>query len=236
MKAVAEKANPFDFLRPPVFSSKQSTVHDILLKAIVRGELKPGRRLIIEDLASQFGVSAIPVREALQQLRSEGFVLMQPHMGATVMPIEQTLVQEIFEMLEALETISGRAACVHMTQDELAQCEQMVRKMDSQLSDLDQWSESNVQLHEFICDCAHMSLVKDTLTRMLYHWDRLRSVYLADVFAKRVGEAQKQHWQMYRAIKARDIEKLEQIVRDHNRLARDSYDRHLRQMLVAEQV
>jgi len=213
------------------FRSKKDAITDALRQAITKGAFRPGERLVIDELASQFGASAIPVREALQQLQAEGLVTIQPYVGATVTAIEAGLIIEIFELLEALELISGRAACRQMSAADFAQFETLVREMDSLTSDLDAWSEANARLHQFICDCAAMPLVKSTLNRVLDQWSRLRSYYLNDVFAHRVGAAQQEHWQMYHAMKAGDEAQLERIVREHNRAARAAYSERFQQAL-----
>lgn len=205
------------------FRSKKDAVTDTLRTAIIKGFFKPGERLVIDELAAQLGTSAIPVREALQQLQAEGLVTIQPYAGATVTPIEANLIVEIFELLEALELISGRAACRRMSEADFAHLEALLLEMDQLESNLDQWSEANVRLHQFICDCAAMPLVKSMLNRVLDQWNRLRSSYLSDVFAQRVHAAQQEHWQMLRMMRTGDEVKLEQIVRAHNRAARAAY-------------
>ena len=69
--------------------TKQEFVYETLREAIMRCELGPGRRLVIDELARQLEVSAIPVREALQLLQSEGLVTNVPHVGATVSPVSR---------------------------------------------------------------------------------------------------------------------------------------------------
>jgi DNA-binding GntR family transcriptional regulator len=219
---------------PPLaaaFRSKKDAVRDALRDGIAQGAFKPGERLVIDDLAAQFGVSPIPVREALQQLQAEGFVELQPHVGATVTRIEPALITEIFELLAALELISGRAACQNMSKDDFARMEVMLREMDRLQADLDAWSAANVRLHQFICDCAGMPLVKSTLTKVLDHWDRLRRHYLNDVFAHRVRVAHRDHWQMFRAMRGCDVDRLERIVHEHNRAARDAYTEQFQRAL-----
>jgi len=205
------------------FRSKKEAVIDALRGAIIKGVFKPSERLVIDDLAAHFGTSAIPVREALQQLQAEGLVTIQPYVGATVTPIAAGLITEIFELLEALELISGRAACQRMDEQAFAHFETQLRSMDLLENNLDSWSEANVRLHQFICDCAAMPLVKSMLNRVLDHWNLLRSYYLNDVFAHRVHAAQEEHWQMFQAMRARDDAWLARIVREHNRAARAAY-------------
>ena len=213
------------------FRSKKDAIINSLRSAITKGIFRPGERLVIDELANHFGASAIPVREALQQLQAEGLVTLQPYVGATVTPIEAGLIVEIFELLEALELISGRAACRQMTDTEFAKLETLVREMDTLTGNLDSWSEANERLHQFICDCAAMPLVKSTLNRVLDQWNRLRSYYLNDVFAHRVDVAQQEHWQMLHAMKAGDEALLERIIRDHNRAARIAYSEQFQKAL-----
>ena len=66
------------------FRTKQEFVYRTLRDAIMRCELSPGQRLVIDDLARLLEVSAIPVREAIQTLQSEGLVQTIPHVGASV--------------------------------------------------------------------------------------------------------------------------------------------------------
>lgn len=213
------------------FRSKKDAVLDSLRAALAQGVFKPGERLVIDDLAAQFGVSQIPVREALQQLQAEGFIEIQPHVGATVTRIESGQITEIFELLAAFELISGRAACGRMTKDDFAHMEAMLREMDTLEGDLDAWSAANMRLHQYICDCAGMPLVKSMLTKALDHWNRLRRFYLNEVFAHRVHAAQKEHWQMLRAMRSCDVARLEKVVSDHNRAASAAYAEHFEKAL-----
>ena len=218
----------------PAFRSKKEAVLDVLRSSIAHGAFKPGEKLVIDDLAARFGVSQIPVREALQQLQAEGFVEIEPYVGATVSRIEAGMITEIFELLEALELISGRAACQRMAEDDFAHMEAMLVELDGLESDLDAWSAANMRLHRFICDCAGMPLVKSALVKALDHWNRLRRYYLNDVFAHRVHAAQKEHWQMLRAMRACDAERLEKVVRGHNQAARKAYTDRFHAALMRE--
>jgi DNA-binding GntR family transcriptional regulator len=210
------------------FRSKKEATYETLQTAIVRGDLAPGARLVIDDLAAQIGVSPIPVREALQQLQADGFVVIEPYVGVTVTEIRASLVEEIFALLEATEVTSGRAACLRMTEDDLSEVERILREMDAAVHDLDRFSRANVRLHQFICGRAETPLVKNVMRNTLAHWDRLRRYYLKDVFAKRAASSQEEHWQMFDALRARDPDRIERIIREHNRRARAAYIAYLR--------
>jgi len=227
---------PVRFLAPPrpLFRSKKESVLDAIRSAIVSGQYRPGQKLVIDEMAAQFGISAIPIREALQQLQADGLVKIEPHVGATVTPIESNLVEEIFDLLEALELMSARRASVRMTADQFKELEAMVSQMDGMLADLDAWSAMNVRLHTFICECADIPLAQSMLVKVLDHWNRLRKVHLKEVHAKRAHLSQQEHWQILRAMKAGDTDRLERVIGEHNRAARDAYTTELDRALLQE--
>ncbi len=209
------------------FRSKNELVYDSLRTAIIHGELAPRKRLVIDELASELGVSQIPVREALRQLEADGFVTIEPYVGATVTPIEVANISEIFGLLEGMEVVSGRAACVNLSDADLKELEAMLQWMDNLLDEPDQWSQVNVRFHQFICERSGTLLVKKLMDKTLDHWDRLRSYYLKDVFSHRITAAQKDHWRMFEAIQKRDTHALEKVVREHNQAALAAYTSYL---------
>ncbi|ACY99887.1 MULTISPECIES: GntR family transcriptional regulator [Thermomonospora] len=67
-----------------------------LREQIMEGRIRPGQYLRLERLAAEFGISVTPVREALQSLRSQGFVLLEPRRGFVVAPLSRQDVQDLF--------------------------------------------------------------------------------------------------------------------------------------------
>lgn len=210
-----------------VFQSKNQIAHSILLEAIVRGDYKPDQRLVIDELAAQLEISQIPIREALRQLEADGFVSFEPHVGFTVTPIHAGLVTEVFALLEAMETVTSRAACLAMSDAQMATLAALIQEMDASMSDPARWSEQNKLLHQFICDCAQMPLVKRMMQKALAHWDRLHQHYFRAVFSHRVQIAQQDHWHILAAFRTRQPDEVERVVRDHNRAALDAYLAHV---------
>jgi DNA-binding GntR family transcriptional regulator len=209
------------------FRSKKEFAYDALRDAIMGGLLEPGARLVIDELAADLGVSHIPVREALQQLQADGFVTIEPYVGARVAEIDASLIREVFDLMEALEIIGGRAACLRMNEDSLAEMENRLRNMDALVTDSDRFSQENARLHQFICERAGTPLVQRLMDRVLAHWDRLRRHYLQDVFERRVSDAQQEHWRIFKALCTRDPDQVERVIREHNQAARAAYEEHL---------
>lgn len=95
------------------FGNLHQAIVDKIRRMVLDGALEPGEWLRFDDLASQFGVSTIPVREALRQLQAEGLVTFHPRRGAMVTPISVAHYEEIYLIREQLEKL----ACSFATQD-----------------------------------------------------------------------------------------------------------------------
>lgn len=80
-----------------------STVCELIRSDIVKGRLAANARLKVADLAKRYGTSTNPVREALQQLRGEGFVQFAPNRGARVRPVDEDFVRDIYEVTALIE-------------------------------------------------------------------------------------------------------------------------------------
>ena len=87
-----------------------AAAYDTLRKSICTGTLAPGERLIQSELADRLGVSRLPVHEALQQLRQEGFVVETGRRGLVVGSLEPDFVQQLFEFRAALDRTAARSA------------------------------------------------------------------------------------------------------------------------------
>jgi DNA-binding GntR family transcriptional regulator len=209
--------------------TKQAFVYKTLRDAIIRCELEPGERLIIDDLARRYEVSIIPVREALRLLQSEGLVVSVPHVGATVAPISRDSVFEVFTLLEGLELVGTRAAALRATPVQLDQIGVLVDKMDEAVSDErpQRWGDLNTEFHLAISRAAGMPILLEMTQRALDLWDRLRRYYFKGVLVRRAREAQGDHHVMLQQMRARDLAALEKTVRQHNQNALAAYTAYL---------
>jgi DNA-binding GntR family transcriptional regulator len=219
------------------FRSKNEVIYDLLRTSIIRGEYPPGSRLIIDELAASLGVSQIPIRESMRQLEADGFITFEPYVGAKITEINADLIFEVFALLENMEVICSRAAIRRMTDADLKALADLVYRMDSSVSDPEQWSQDNKELHLFICQCAKTGLTLKFMQNVLAHWDRLRFHYLKDVFGNRIKVAQQEHKQILEAFRTRNPDEVERVIREHNRHALTSYIQHLRstEQIQAEQ-
>ncbi|HEY3120860.1 MAG TPA: GntR family transcriptional regulator, partial [Vicinamibacteria bacterium] len=174
-------------------------------------------------------VSAIPVREALQLLQSEGLVQSVPHVGATVATISHESIREVFTVLEGLEIVATRGAAERAQPEDVLALTAIVEAMDRALAegDHEQWADLNTRFHLTISRLAAMPMLQDMLARALDHWDRVRRYYFSGVLVHRAEQAQEEHHGLLAAIKTRDLARLEDTIRQHNRGALASYTAYL---------
>lgn len=211
------------------FRTKQEYVYLALRESIMRCELGPGERLVIDVLARTLQVSAIPIREALQLLQSEGLVLIEPHVGATVAPISEASIDEAFAIMEGLETVAVRGAIARLAESDGRNLQELVARMDEAVAarEYDRWGDLNAELHRRIGEIAGMPLLREMTERVLARWERLRRFYFSGVLVHRVEQAQAEHRVLLDAMLAHDVDLAERIVRQHNQAALAAYRQFL---------
>jgi DNA-binding GntR family transcriptional regulator len=209
--------------------TKQEFVYHTLRSAIVNCELAPGARLVIDDLARRLEVSSIPVREALQLLQSEGLVTMVPHVGATVAAISRESIAEVFTVMEGLEIVATRVAAQRARPEDLDALGELVAAMDKALAAgaHEKWAELNTRFHTAITRLTGMDMLIDMMERALDRWDRVRRFFFTGVLVHRVDHAQEEHHALLEAMRARDLGRLEETIREHNRGALAAYTSYL---------
>ncbi|MGH9313298.1 MAG: GntR family transcriptional regulator [Vicinamibacterales bacterium] len=219
------------FAKEPRHRTKQEFVYRTLRDAIIRCDLQPGERLVIDDLARRLEVSAIPVREALQLLQSERLVVNVPHVGATVAPISRDSIQEVFTVLEGLEMVAAREAAARASAEQLERLGDIVSAMDRAVAAhrLDDWADLNTRFHLAFSRLTGMPLLEEMMAQVLDRWDRVRRYFFSGVLRHRVARAQEEHRALFEALTERDTKRLEDTVRQHNRGALAAYTAYLEQ-------
>ena len=130
----------------------RDVVFNTLRRAILRGELKPGERLMEIQLANKLGVSRTPIREAIRKLELEGLVLMIPRRGAEVAEITEKNLRDVLEVRCALEELAVQLACDRMDAEGLVRLKEAAEKFREVLDsdDITQIAQADVLFHDVI--------------------------------------------------------------------------------------
>lgn len=123
-----------------------------LIDQIMKGQLKPGQRVEEQAVASQYGASRTPVRDALRQLAGSGFIEFRPHRGAMVTNVDLRQMSEMFEALEELEALSAKLAAQRMKALERRQLQMLVERQQAAIDSKDEslYWQLNDDFHQLI--------------------------------------------------------------------------------------
>ena len=130
----------------------RDVVFNTLRKAILRGELKPGERLMEIQLANKLGVSRTPIREAIRKLELEGLVVMVPRKGAHVAKITLQELNDVLEVRRGLEEMAITKACERITEEELDELEASAMRFEKLLKsgEIMELAAEDVKFHDVI--------------------------------------------------------------------------------------
>lgn len=134
-------------------NDQPGTVYELIREDIISGRLEPNARLKVADLASAYGTSTNPVREALQQLRGEGFVVMEANRGARVVAIDEDFVRDIIEIEILIEPALTRWFVSIVTDADIADLEAAQAEIEAlNFADPRQHGELDTKFHQLIYD------------------------------------------------------------------------------------
>lgn len=140
-------------------------VADELRRRILAGEISEGTQLMQEQLASEFGISKVPVREALFQLEAEGYVVQQFHRGAVVAGLSPAQLMELFELRAEIEAWLLGLAMKSATAADIASATGIAAKL-SATDDPDEAWDLNWRFHEALYQPANKPFVVSHLRKL----------------------------------------------------------------------
>lgn len=143
---------------------------------IVSGALGFGERITMDALASRYGVSHMPVREALRELQGEGLVQIEPNRGARVRSIDSSFVENLFEIRTALEVMMARRAATRCTPADIEALHAIEDTLEQNIASGDHARvvAENHHFHQAINRCAANG---DALPIIDKHWTLLAALW-----------------------------------------------------------
>jgi DNA-binding GntR family transcriptional regulator len=184
-------------------------VYQQLLGSIHQGRLPPGSVVNEAALALEFGVSRGPVREAVRRLQAIQLVTRQPYTKSRVMSLSSDAAQELFQLRMALEGMACNLATRRMPDAEL----------DALLAELESSRHGGgakaLDFHERVVRACGNSRIINALCGDLYHLLRMYRRHSTIAATERKEDAYNEHWQILRAMKARDAALAESLMRSH---------------------
>lgn len=193
----------------------RDVVFNTLRQAILRGELKPGERLMEIQLANKLGVSRTPIREAIRKLELEGLVLMIPRKGAEVAEITEKNLRDVLEVRCALEELAVQLACDRMDEDGISELRAAAVSFENVLEsdDITQIAQADVAFHDVIyaaTDNRRLIQLLNNLREQMYRY-RIEYLKKKECYQQILGE----HSKLIETIAAGDKDAATKITGQH---------------------
>ncbi len=188
-------------------------VYDHLRDKIISAEILPGESISLRELAAKFGVSLMPVREALWQLESEKIIVIESNKRIHVNTLTVKEMEEALRLRVLLEAMAAERACDLRPDDEIPRLKRLLESMEASTERPRIYMRKNNQFHFSIYSHSDSPLLLEIIGRL-----RARVGPYVYTFAitqtNNLAYTMKCHWAIFEAFKEKDKEKIKAAVRE----------------------
>jgi DNA-binding GntR family transcriptional regulator len=192
------------------------TAYNEIRRRILDNEMPAGTMMLEQELAALLQMSRTPVREALIRLANEGIVEVRPRHGMRVLPVSADDMEEIYQILTALEaSAAAKIAENGLSPEELEALRGAVRDMDKALEadDLPAWARADERFHAMLLDACRNRRLRELVYQF---WDQTYRVRMLTLRLRPTPVASnRDHLALVEAIERRDPEEAARIHRQH---------------------
>ena len=193
----------------------RDVVFNTLREAILKGDLKPGERLMELQLAAKLGVSRTPIREAIRMLEQEGLAVTTPRKGAEVAKMTLKDMEDVLEIRDALDELAVRIACQKITDEQLKQLEDVKElfEKNTQTNNVKNIAEADVSFHDVIYEATGNPKLVTLLNNLREQVYRYRVEYIKD--PKNYPTLIAEHEAILDSLKNRDVKNAVEAMHVH---------------------
>ena len=193
----------------------RDVVFNTLREAILKGDLKPGERLMELQLASKLGVSRTPIREAIRMLEQEGLAVTTPRKGAEVAKMTLKDMEDVLDIRDALDELAVRIACQKISDEQLKQLEDMKELFEksTQTGNVKKIAEADVTFHDVIYEATGNPKLVTLLNNLREQVYRYRVEYIKD--PKNYPTLIAEHEAILESLKNRDVKNAVEAMHVH---------------------
>jgi DNA-binding GntR family transcriptional regulator len=214
-------------IQAPVRRTRTEDLRLQLADDIVRGIFAPGDPLDEIGLATRYGVSRTPVREALRQLSASGLVEIRPHRGAIVTRPSETRLLEMFIVMAELEGLCAGLAAEAMSILERRELDKLHRQLGElvEIGDTTRYALANERFHGAIYAGSHNAYLAELTLGTRARLAPFRRAQFRQ--SGRVADSFHEHDRIVRAILASDRDGATREMRDHIGTVKEAFDRYI---------
>lgn len=204
---------------PPRTTRAVVTAQEVALtdlrERIASGILHPGQQLRQELIASELGLSVVPVREALKTLEAEGQVVYAPHRGYFVARLDFREFVEAYRIRELLEDEAVRRGLPLLVDEDISRMQEAIDDIDgfSQSKDIMSVNAANRRFHFTLFDAADMPRLTNFIRILWEMTEPYRSLYIADATHRQL--VNDEHKAILDAVRERSVNDVIKLLREH---------------------
>ncbi|WP_027171221.1 GntR family transcriptional regulator [Methylobacterium sp. 10] len=208
----------------PASPTHSESLSDRIADAILSGEFPPGARLDEQVLATRFGVSRTPVRDALRLLNGTGLIDLRPRFGATVRTITPDQLDMLFIAMGEIEATCARLSTLSMTSTERGQLRMLHERMGAlaEAGDHDSYVVANRDFHGLLYEGAHNTVVDEIARNLRRRLTPYRRVQFQA--PGRLARSHAEHGLVVRAVLARDAAAANSAMLVHMSVVEDAFE------------
>lgn len=193
--------------------SAEAEAYDYILSKIRRGDLRPGMRLKTEEIASEIGMSRMPVREAFGRLYQLGILTQRPNRGAMVTEFTRDQILELFEIRSVLEGLAMRRAASLVTDRDIIELQDLLDRMARAEGEVEQWLVRHGEFHATIARLSGARRLAKEIEKLHLLLEIFMRLWV--LHADRSIDAMADHRELLDALSSRDPERAEAAMREH---------------------
>lgn len=190
-------------------------VADAIFEAVLNGQLKPGERVIQEQIALTLGVSRQPVQQALMLMRTQGLLVDAPGRGLMVPVLDLSHVEHVYQVRASLEALSCRLAVSRLTDQDIKRGQALIDRgrQVAEKGPVPKMIAADIAFHTFLYEISGNPLLATTMAPHLVYTQRVMGeVLLKDQEPRDIWG---QHDAIWSAIVERNAQKAEELVQSH---------------------
>lgn len=189
-------------------------IKEQLIEDIFHHKYKPGDRLIESALAKEFHVSQTSIREALRSLIAMGFLESEPFKGITVKKLSKKDLRDVYLVRGALESLAANLASPLITEEEIAELENITKEMihAGEDGDIPKRIKLNIAFHQTLVNASGSKLIKRLFEYMQFASWSMMTGNLSTMDPVKMAT---RHNKVIEAIKSRDPEKIDHAMKEH---------------------
>ena len=184
-------------------------------RAILEGKIKPGEQLRQDALASRFGFSRSPIREALLCLEAAGLVTFEPHRGVTIPVLNVSELQEIFDLWILIEGKAAASGACNLTAADIENLKGLYKEMNDPDRDPADWIDLNKRFHEIIYHASAKRSFCRAISNLADRVDPYIRISIQDWLVRK--SSQREHKAILSACRERDGKRVQAATEAHYR-------------------